>query len=131
MFAESSIIDVLQGSKYTCEVKALSLNPTNWSDIPKQFVGCYQRIVWVCLTILWGWHSFLDFKNYSWLLQLLQFFFFPNIILKILWRYSIHSVTQNTSGFLLFELLKCWTLEAQKKVWFSENFWSLNFVETE
>ena len=21
----------------------------------KQFVGCYQQIVWVCLTILWSW----------------------------------------------------------------------------
>ena len=21
----------------------------------KQFIGCRRRIVWVCLTILWGW----------------------------------------------------------------------------
>ena len=34
--------------------KALSANPTKKSNTIKQFVGCYRRIVWVCLTILWG-----------------------------------------------------------------------------
>ena len=34
---------------------ALSANPTNWSNTLKQFVGICRRIVWVCLTILWGW----------------------------------------------------------------------------
>ena len=33
----------------------LSFNPTKWSNTLKQFVGNSQRIVWVCLTILWGW----------------------------------------------------------------------------
>ena len=32
----------------------LSTNPTKWSEILKQFVGFCRRIVWVCLTILWG-----------------------------------------------------------------------------
>ena len=30
----------------------LSANPTKWSNTLKQFVGCSQRIVWVCLIIL-------------------------------------------------------------------------------
>ena len=33
----------------------LCANSTKWSNTLKQFVGCWQRIVWVCLTILWGW----------------------------------------------------------------------------
>ena len=33
----------------------LSANPTKWSSTLKQFVGCCRRIVWMCLTILWGW----------------------------------------------------------------------------
>ena len=32
----------------------LNTNPTNWSNTLKQFVGCCQRIVCVCLTISWG-----------------------------------------------------------------------------
>ena len=34
----------------------LNANPTKWSNALKQFVGKNQRIVRVCLTILWGWH---------------------------------------------------------------------------
>ena len=34
---------------------ALRASPTKWSDTLKQFVGCCRRIVWVCLTIFWGW----------------------------------------------------------------------------
>ena len=33
----------------------LSVNPPKWSNTLKQFVGYYRRIVWVCLTFLWGW----------------------------------------------------------------------------
>ena len=33
----------------------MSANPTKWTNTLKQFVGCYRRICWVCLTILWGW----------------------------------------------------------------------------
>ena len=33
----------------------LRTNLTKWSNTLKQFVGCCRRIVWVCLTILWGW----------------------------------------------------------------------------
>ena len=36
-------------------INSLSANPTKWWSTLKQFVGCCQRIVWVCLTILWGW----------------------------------------------------------------------------
>ena len=38
-------------------VNPLSTNPTKWSNTLKQFVGCWGRIAWVCLTILWGWRS--------------------------------------------------------------------------
>ena len=32
-----------------------SANSTKWSNTLKQFVGFCQRIVWMCLAILWGW----------------------------------------------------------------------------
>ena len=34
----------------------LSANPTKWSNTLKQVVGSCLRIVWVCLTFLWGCH---------------------------------------------------------------------------
>ena len=40
----------------TDEVNPLIANSTKWSNTPKQFIGCCWRIVWVCWTILWGWH---------------------------------------------------------------------------
>ena len=36
-------------------VNPLSANLTKWLNTFKQFVGFYRRVVWVCLTILWGW----------------------------------------------------------------------------
>ena len=36
-----------------------SANPTKWANSLKQFVGSCRRIVWMCLTIFWGW----DLKN--------------------------------------------------------------------
>ena len=36
-------------------INPLSANLTKWSNILKQYVGNFRRIVWVCLTILWGW----------------------------------------------------------------------------
>ena len=38
------------------EFDPLSFKPTKWSNTLKQFVGFCWRIVWVCLTILWGCH---------------------------------------------------------------------------
>ena len=38
------------------KLNPLSANPTKWSSTIKQFVGFCRRIIWVCLTILWGWH---------------------------------------------------------------------------
>ena len=32
-----------------------SANTTKWSNTFNQYIGCCQRIVRVCLTILWGW----------------------------------------------------------------------------
>ena len=37
-------------------INPLNTNPTKWSNKLKQFVGNSRLIVWVCLTILWGWH---------------------------------------------------------------------------
>ena len=37
-------------------INPLNANPTKWSNKLKQFVGNSRLIVWVCLTILWGWH---------------------------------------------------------------------------
>ena len=34
-------------------INPLRANPTKWSNTLKQFVGCWRRIVWVCLN-LWG-----------------------------------------------------------------------------
>ena len=36
-------------------INPLSATPTKWSKTVKQFVGNYQQIVWVCLTIWSGW----------------------------------------------------------------------------
>ena len=36
-------------------LNTLRANPTKWSNTLKQFVGCWQLIAGVCLTILWGW----------------------------------------------------------------------------
>ena len=33
----------------------LGVNPTKWLNTVKQFVGCCRQIVWVCMTIFWGW----------------------------------------------------------------------------
>ena len=41
--------------QYHIYINTLSANPTKWSSRLKQFVGKSRRIVWVCLTILWGW----------------------------------------------------------------------------
>ena len=45
----------------------LSVNPTKWLNTLKQFVGYSRRIVWVCLTILWGWRlkAYLFSQNLS------------------------------------------------------------------
>ena len=36
-------------------VNPLNSNPTKWSNTLKHFLGKSRWIVWVCLTILWGW----------------------------------------------------------------------------
>ena len=37
-------------------VNPLNANTTKCSDTPKQFIGFFGCIDWVCLTILWDWH---------------------------------------------------------------------------
>ena len=37
-------------------IHSLSANPTKWSNTLKQFFGNIRGIVWLYLTILWGWH---------------------------------------------------------------------------
>ena len=34
----------------------LRAKPTKWSNTLEQFVGFCRRIIYVCLTILYGWH---------------------------------------------------------------------------
>ena len=41
---------------FSANISSLSGNPIKWSNTLKKFVGCCRRIVWVCLTILSGWH---------------------------------------------------------------------------
>ena len=36
-------------------INPLSASPTKWSNTLKQFVDFCPRILWLCLTILWGW----------------------------------------------------------------------------
>ena len=38
-----------------CHFNPLGAKPTKLPNTLKQFVGCCQPIVWVCLTILWSW----------------------------------------------------------------------------
>ena len=43
-------------SNYSYEIlNTLSANPTKWWNTLKEFIACYRRIIWVCLTIKWGW----------------------------------------------------------------------------
>ena len=44
-------------------INPLSDKRTKWSNILKQFVGNSRRIVWVCLTILWGWAERVNKTN--------------------------------------------------------------------
>ena len=46
--------DFLYGISLCSKFNPLSANLTKWSDTFKQFVSNSRRIVWVCLTILWG-----------------------------------------------------------------------------
>ena len=44
--------------RWSCKlavVKPLCTNPTKWSNTLKQFFGYCRRIIWLCLTVLWGW----------------------------------------------------------------------------
>ena len=42
------------GKHFHNGINPLSASSTKWSNRLKQFVGFCRRIVWVCLTILWG-----------------------------------------------------------------------------
>ena len=42
--------------RYLLGIHSLSANPTKWSNTLKQFFGNIRGIVWLYLTILWGWH---------------------------------------------------------------------------
>ena len=62
--------------KYWSEMKLLAIsnnhlsaNLTKWSNSLNQFLGKSQRIVLVCLTILWGWCLTL---NVSWVVILIS-----------------------------------------------------------
>ena len=51
----------------------LSVNPTKWLNTLSQLIGNSQRIVWICLTILWGWrlkYIWKLCKHLSWFQQL-------------------------------------------------------------
>ena len=65
-------------------IKPLSANPTKCSNTLKKFAGFCQRIVWVCLTILWGW-------RFKWLSHFRSMFHFHTP-----WNW------QKTSCFLKF-----------------------------
>ena len=54
----SLVVDIMDKKNYLLAFplfNSLSVNPTKWSIILKQFVAKSRQIVWVCLTILWGW----------------------------------------------------------------------------
>ena len=48
------MVQVKQCTK-TKAFNPLNANPTKWSNTLKQFIEKSQKIVSVCLTILWGW----------------------------------------------------------------------------
>ena len=56
-------------------VNLLSVNFTKWSNKLKELVGKSRQIVWVCLTILWGWQ--LKGLGMLWLTQSLKKIFHP------------------------------------------------------
>ena len=57
-----------------------SANPSKWSNTLKQFVGFCRRIVWVCLTTLWGWRlNGWSRQRRVWEIILLLFFFMKDL----------------------------------------------------
>ena len=52
IFLMGSLHSIIESFFY---VNTISANPTKSSNTLKKFVGNSQRIVWMCLTILWGW----------------------------------------------------------------------------
>ena len=61
-------------------INHLSANSTKWLNTLKQFVGCCWRIVWLYLTILWGWR--LEDKRKNTLNQHFWSFFITETIIK-------------------------------------------------
>ena len=47
--------EVVISCKVFCKFNHLSAKPIKCSNTLKQFVDFCRRIVWMCLTILWGW----------------------------------------------------------------------------
>ena len=93
-----------------------SANPTKWSNILKQFVGklhC-RRTVWVCLTILWGWHlkDLISWKTLDF--QIAQFFLYrdqdftasTNFILNSIIEYILATKTSDKLVFLQWSPLR-------------------------
>ena len=76
-----------------CNFNPLGANPTKWSNTLRQFVGCCRRIVWVCLTILWGWRSKDYYKNMSKLLTYFQ------INIRYLWYLGITILLDSSFWF--------------------------------
>ena len=87
--------------RFFTDINSLSANPTKWSNTFKQF----RRIVWVCLTILWGWHLKCS-KHYFHL------------------RFGVmHLVsTQNFLKRLIFLIHISCSYQEVRKISFSENF---------
>ena len=60
----------LLGFNFLITVNPLDTNPIKWSNTLKQFLHFFWRIVWLCLTILWGWRVTLIwvglFRSSSW-----------------------------------------------------------------
>ena len=60
----------LLGFNFLITVNPLDINPIKWSNTLKQFLHFFWRIVWLCLTILWGWRVTLIwvglFRSSSW-----------------------------------------------------------------
>ena len=55
IFSNLRLNTYINDSQFRKTLNPLSANPTKWSNILKKFVGKTQQIVWVCLTISWGW----------------------------------------------------------------------------
>ena len=93
----------------------LSINPTKWSNTLRQLVGFCRQIIWVYLTILWGWNHFVR-KSISVHGMEMRLILTLHLFLKII-RFMLFSISYD-SNWGLWMLLQNKVPYVMSKDWF-------------